>query len=450
MYLERFITYLNNSLKYFFFLSLCFFIPHLWSQSVIKDCGETTIVACQKEIETISNDNPGYAAFLQKCHVGLKQATYLCSGGKAQLEKTVVSYNYSGSVAPADAGIGGVVGSGQSLSAADLYKGCTNVKGFVKECSPSPTCSKLVTDLAWTCEQNIPAAMQVSSQGAQVSKAANALKNNWKPLLIGAAVGAGAMALMGGKKGGDGGGGAPPPPPATNNKLPDLKLNGSSPSTSSTPSIVYYPPSNNNGSLGNPAVTGSTTSTSYPADTVKIAGITPSTSFSSGQSPSNNSDTSSSRTIGSSGVAAPSNSSAGAGAIGSVDSASGAGGVSGGSGSDGAILVDNSGKSSGGGGSFSGGMDGGSGSGASAQGSSADGTMLSGIPGGKNDPQSMDKKTLASKKAQVAQSQSSTTSSKPLVSNKLNVQNKRLATTPVKVTPLKNLKQDMRERGLIK
>jgi hypothetical protein len=311
------------------------------------------------------------------------------------------------------------------------------MNGFIEaKCTPS------IAKMGNECQKKQASALVALAKLNQTKEAFGSLLSKATPYLIGGAVGAGAMALMGGKKGGDGGG-TPAPATKPDEKLRDLNLNRSSSSAASTPSVVYYPPSNNNGSLGNPAVTGSTTSTSTPADTVTIAGITPSTSFSSGQGSPVNTDTNSNRTIGGSGAAAPSSStsasSGGGGAVGSIDPGRV---VSGASGSDSASLVD-SGKSAGGGGSFSG-MDGGSGSGSSAQAASADGTMLTGIPGGKSDPQSTKLKALASKKAQVAQTQPSTTNTKPLV-------RRRLATPPVKVAPPKNVnvKEGLKARGVL-
>lgn len=369
------------------------------------------------------------------CLKQLKQAHTFCSQGSSAgttasgVATTTAVKTDSNTVSQSAQGTS-LAGDGATLGASSYTQCGYTAKAAASACSGTgiAACMNYQSFLTTKCPQFAAYAGETAARANMASKAADALKSNWKPLLIGAAVGAGAMALMGGKKGGDGGG-TPAPAPKPADKLPDLKLNGSTTSAAPAPSVVYYPPSNNNGSLGNPAVTGSTTSTSTPADTVKIAGITPSTSFASGQGSSISPDTSS-RTISSSGAAAPA--SASSGGTGSTDSGGGVGG----GGSDSAILVDTSGKGAGGGGSFSGGIDGGSGSSTQA---ASDGMMIFGIPGGKNDSQSAKVKALASKKDQVAQTQPSPPNSKPLA-------RRRLATPPVK----KDLKQYMRSKHLIK
>ena len=427
-------TLKKNSMNFLILVSF-FFLNNLNGQ-VADNCKLEMYNACRWQLSempptpTAANCIGNLQAALSACQQGEKATgTVLTNAFNAANNITASTVDTAGgSMATGSVGAGTAGGFyGQcSSSAKTASSSCASIK-------LAPSCTQYQSEISAKCDLLAKEAGASANQQGMLSKAGDALKSNWKPLLIGAAVGAGAMALMGGKKGGDGGG-TPPPASKPDDKLPDLKLNGSTTSAAPTPSVVYYPPSNNNGSLGNPAVIGSTTSTSTPADTVKVAGITPSTSFASGQGSSLGPDTSS-RTISSSGSATPASTSEGS--LGSTDSG---GGVFGG-GSDSASLVDTSGKSAGGGGGFSGGMDGGSGS--SAQAASADGTMLTGIPGGKNDPQSAKVKALASKKAKVAQTQSRTTIPKPFV-------RRRLATPPVKAAPAVNLKQDMRARGLIK
>ena len=415
-----------------------FFANKLFAIDAICNSQEYELCFKEYDYKYKTNPNPlaGAAAqYANTCIISVRESTDYCTFGREKGVAGTASITQSLGEATsgnlAGTGSGAIATSGSTALAVPDYNACGSIaqKGTTS-CNSAGLvkCVTHATKLAKLCPELSLAAGNVSAQANQVSKAAGWLK----PALIGAAVGAGAMALMGGKKGG--GNSTPPPAPKPDDKLPDLKLNGSTTSAAPAPSVVYYPPSNNNGSLGNPAVIGPTTSTSTPADTVKVAGITPSTSFASGQGSSISPDTSS-RTISSSGAAAPA--SASSGGTGSTDSGGGVGG----GGSDSASLVDTSGKGAGGGGSFSGGMDGGSGS--SAQAASADGTMLTGIPGGKSDPQSAKVKALASKKAQVAQTQSSPPNSKPLA-------RRRLATPSVKAAPPINLKQDMRSRGLIK
>lgn len=391
-------TLKKNSEKLFLFILIsCFFTKALKAEED-DACSNYTLNLCLQQLQAVqANPLTTPQQFsVAECGKNLQTAYPNCSRGNeltlgalsnaTQTVATTTTNTLSGIPAPMD------VGAATTTTAASAYSACASAASTAApNCAAikqAPHCQTYVKFLTNKCSTSAADATKASAQQSTLSKAGDALTSNWKPLLIGAAVGAGAMALMGGKKGGDGNS-TPPPAPKPADKLPDLKLNGSSSSAASTPSVVYYPPSNNNGSLGNPAVIGPTTSTSTPADTVKVAGITPSTSFASGQGSSIGPDTSS-RTISSSGAAAPA--SASSGGTGSTDSGGGVGG----GGSDSASLVDASGKSAGGGGSFSGGIDGGSGS--SAQAASADGTMLTGIPGGKSDPQSAKVKALALKK----------------------------------------------------
>ncbi|MEI7440457.1 MAG: hypothetical protein WCK43_02370 [bacterium] len=428
------------------------YLPKLFSTDLDPICNSPEYESCFQEYNfkyKVSNPAAGAAIqFAETCIAEVREATNFCSYGREKGLAGTATINQSLIKANAQDLTGTEAGatatSGLTSAAVPDYNTCGSIaQSGTKNCNQAGlvSCVQQSAKLAKLCPELSIAAGNTAAQTNQLSNAAKSLESaksdySWvKPALIGAAVGAGAMALMGGKKSGNSGG-TPAPATKPDDKLAPINLNGSTASAAPTPSVVYYPPSNNNGSLGNPAVIGSTTSTSTPADTIKVAGITPSTSFASGQGSSINTDSSSNRTLSSSGAATP----ASASSVGSGSTDSG-GGVGGG-GSDSASLVDPSGKSAGGGGSFSG-MDGGSGSGSSTQAASADGTMLTGIPGGKSDPQSTKPKALASKKAQVAQIQPSTTNTKPLV-------RRRLATPPVKVAPPINLKQDMRSRGLIK
>jgi hypothetical protein len=304
-------------------------------------------------------------------------------------------------------------------------------------------CQTLIQNLGKECKAKEVSAMDAIGKLNGTKSAFGSLLSKATPYLVGAAVGAGAMALMGKKKGG-GDNNPEVKKDEEDDKLKTLVMDSSS-SSSAVPNIVYFDKGtpNNNGSLGNPAVIASTT-TSNPSDAVTVAGITPSSSFGGTQNPSSIGVSDSaplSRTLSGSGG----NASLGGASSDSMNGSSPEGADNGNSTSG--SLVDGSSKGSSGGNGFMGGMDGSGGS-ANGQGNSTDGTMMTGVLNGvSSDP----KKRKARSNLKNQKSLSATKQqSMPSTAAKLGgVSNKRRLASEKQAKP-QSLVEYMRENNLIR
>ena len=437
----------------FIFSSFLLLEPiNLYSQDAAVDtCHRTEIQACQSEFKSwnaISISNPPLYAKAQTCVSQLIAAYNQCQNASNLAQNAATAGLVTNATTTtsnlADAAGGMAVSGSQAASAGPIYSQCGETANTAKSfCTATGmvSCTQYQLHLSSTCPQLAKSSYIAAEKTGQIAKAASTLK----PLLLGAAIGAGAMALMGGKKGGGGDGGVPTPPPAPAT-LPSLNLNGtgsSSSSSSSSSEIVYYdkPASNNNGSLGNPAVIDSP-STPVNTGSVTVAQATPSSSFGSGQSSSSTSSDSGRVVSGNSGSPATSST------TGSNGSLSTGGGTSE-SGSQSGSVTDSSGKSlsSSGGPSF-GGMDG-SGSGGSANsGNSADGALISGVPVNKNDT----KKSLLKSSLKKTQKVEATNSEAKNSARKISSYNARRSVTkqaPQKQTP-ESVRDSLRRRGIVK
>jgi hypothetical protein len=368
-------------------------------------------------------------------------------------------------VADVDTSMTAIYGSEGSTAASGGFANDCNGKTMkandcIKTQSANPTggfnaakCEPSIQKMGQECQAKQASAVDALAKLNQTKATFGSMLSKAAPYLVGAAVGAGAMALLNKKKGGGGNNDSTKKeePKADDDKLKPLNTSGtgsSSSSSSSGPNIVYYDKGtpNNNGSLGNPAVTSSSTTTK-PSDAVTVASITPSSSFGSGQSSSSDGlDSNGTRTLSSgSGMNSLSGGSSGGGGLGS-----GSGGSEGGSESNSAAgsLVDASKAGSGGSSGATGGMDSSGGGGGGAQVGSADGTMMTGIPGGK------DKDSLKKKKALVKKNTKATSNPSNLKQqSKLSTQSGKRRIANAKQAPAtvksENLLQSFQKRGLL-
>lgn len=435
----------------------CFLNTELRGQTEDDACAVNTLNLCLQQLQMLQQIDLSTTQqqSIIGCSTNLRTAYFHCSKGN-QLTLTALS-NSTGVQAMTDTSNLEKIknpmegGAATTTAAATEYQTCSSATSTATpDCAvlkQAAACQTYVKFLTKKCPGAAADATKASAQQSMLAKAGNFLTS--KEFLVGAAAGALGGYLVGKNNGKGGGGGNNPntpevKPPADNDKLKPLNTGGtgsSSSSSSSGPNIVYYDKGtpNNNGSLGNPAVTSSSTTTK-PSDAVTVASITPSSSFGSGQSSSSDGlDSNGTRTLSGSGMNSLSGGSSGGGGLGS-----GSGGSEGESESNSAAgsLVDTSKGGSGGGNATSGGIDGGGGSG-NAQGSSADGTMLTGVLRGK-DKNALKKKSLALKKSNSAPSN--------IKQTKLSVQKGQRRIANSKQTPVvKNepLLQSFQKRGLL-
>ncbi len=433
--------------KFILFVIFAFFLTNEAKSSV--SCAEPNVAQCGYCASLVTDI---YNACVQAETAATTAAANLASGVK---------------VANVDTSMTAIYGSEGSTAASGGFANDCNGKTMrANKCveteasQPNPTmamnipaCRTSIQTIGTQCQAKQASAVDALAKLNQTKATFGSMLSKAAPYLVGAAVGAGAMALLNKKKGGGENNPNTPEvkPPADDDKLKPLNTSGtgsSSSSSSSGPNIVYYDKGtpNNNGSLGNPAVTSSSTTTK-PSDAVTVASITPSSSFGSGQSSSSDGlDSNGTRTLSSgSGMNSLSGGSSGGEGLGS-----GSGGSEGGSESNSAAgsLVDASKAGSGGSSGATGGMDSSGGGGGGAQVGSADGTMMTGIPGGK------DKDSLKKKKALVKKNTKATSNPSNLKQqSKLSTQSGKRRIANAKQAPAtvksENLLQSFQKRGLL-